>query len=204
MHQHPVEPPKRTYIHCTALHCNQRYLDMWWERRAHGHGDGTGTRKDGNEPGANACTGTCTCLQDGGHKLLNEALLLQQGGPEGVHQVDDEALDVGAVMVLVRHDHHVPIPQALLHLLRGLVPAHMAPRHTFTLSHSHTLTLSHSHTLTLSHSHTSSLEHSDTQSTHVLEGQRRRAEGASDSKGARMHTHTQSTTTTRQHPHRMP
>lgn len=95
---------------------------------AHAHGRSTHCMQ---QPHSNhrdthtACTHAHahTHLQDGGHELLHEPLVLQQRGPEGVHQVDDEALDVGAVMVLIRHDHHVPIPQALPHLLHRLVPA---------------------------------------------------------------------------------
>lgn len=54
-------------------------------------------------------------LDDGGDKLHQEAGHFQQRGVEVVQEVHDEALDVAAVMVLVRHDHQVPVPQ-LLHI----------------------------------------------------------------------------------------
>ena len=54
-------------------------------------------------------------LDDGGDELDQEAGHTQQGGIEVVQEVHDEALDVAAVVVLVRHDHQVPIPQ-LLHI----------------------------------------------------------------------------------------
>lgn len=52
-------------------------------------------------------------LDDGGDELQEEPGELQEGGVEVVEEVHDQALDVGAVVVLVRHDHQVPVPQLL-------------------------------------------------------------------------------------------
>ena len=52
-------------------------------------------------------------LQQRGHKLLQKPVNLDEGGPKMVDKVDDEALDVGAVLVLVGHDHQPAVAQAL-------------------------------------------------------------------------------------------
>ena len=52
-------------------------------------------------------------LDDGGDELHQEAGKAQQGGVEVVEEVHDQALDVGAIMVLISHDHKVSIPQRL-------------------------------------------------------------------------------------------
>ena len=38
---------------------------------------------------------------------------LEQIGPEVVDKVDDQTLDVGAVLVLIRHDHQLAVAQTL-------------------------------------------------------------------------------------------
>ena len=45
-------------------------------------------------------------------ELLDE-IPLEQAGPVGVDEVDDQALDVGAILVLVGHDHQVTVAQGL-------------------------------------------------------------------------------------------
>jgi hypothetical protein len=50
---------------------------------------------------------------DGGDELHQEAWDLEEGGIEGVEEVHDEPLDVGAIVVLIRHDHQVPVPELL-------------------------------------------------------------------------------------------
>jgi len=52
-------------------------------------------------------------LDDGGDELQEEAWQLEQAGVEVVEEVHDESLDVGAVVVLVRHYHQVAVPQLL-------------------------------------------------------------------------------------------
>lgn len=47
-------------------------------------------------------------LDDGSDKL-HEEVVLQQVGPVGVNEVDDKALDVRAVLVLIGHDHHFSV-----------------------------------------------------------------------------------------------
>ena len=54
-------------------------------------------------------------LDDRGDELNQEARQLHEGGVEGVEVVHDQALDVGPIVVLVRHDHQVTIPQ-LFHI----------------------------------------------------------------------------------------
>ena len=49
-------------------------------------------------------------LDDGSDELHKEAGKAQEGGVEVVEEVHDQALDVGPIMVLVRHDHEVAIP----------------------------------------------------------------------------------------------
>ena len=50
-------------------------------------------------------------LDDGRDELHQEARHLEQAGVEVVQEVHDEPLDVRPVVVLVRHDHQVPVPQ---------------------------------------------------------------------------------------------
>ena len=52
-------------------------------------------------------------LDDGGDELQQEAWHFEEAGEEVVEKVHDQALDVGAVMVLVCHDHQVAIAQLL-------------------------------------------------------------------------------------------
>ena len=52
-------------------------------------------------------------LDDRRDELDKEAGHLQERGVEVVQVVHDEALDVAAVLVLVRHDHHLAVPQRL-------------------------------------------------------------------------------------------
>mmetsp|Transcript_45800 Transcript_45800/g.76350 ORF Transcript_45800/g.76350 Transcript_45800/m.76350 type:complete len:294 (-) Transcript_45800:1235-2116(-) len=52
-------------------------------------------------------------LDDGRDELHQEAGHLQEAREEVVEEVDQQALDVGPVVVLIRHNHQVPIPQGL-------------------------------------------------------------------------------------------
>ena len=52
-------------------------------------------------------------LDDRRDELLHEAADLEQGRPEHVQEVDDEALDVRAVVVLIRHHHQVTVAKGL-------------------------------------------------------------------------------------------
>mmetsp|Transcript_9259 Transcript_9259/g.28777 ORF Transcript_9259/g.28777 Transcript_9259/m.28777 type:complete len:534 (+) Transcript_9259:1349-2950(+) len=52
-------------------------------------------------------------LHDGGEELLEEAGDPGQGGPPRVDEVDQQALDVGAVVILICHDHDGAVAQAL-------------------------------------------------------------------------------------------
>lgn len=52
-------------------------------------------------------------LDDGCDELLHEfRVTLQQGRPEVVQEVDHKALDVGAIVILISHDHNMAVPQA--------------------------------------------------------------------------------------------
>ena len=51
-------------------------------------------------------------LDDGRDELLEEGEL-EEGGPVVVDEVDEEPLDVGAVLVLIGHDHELAVPQRL-------------------------------------------------------------------------------------------
>lgn len=44
-------------------------------------------------------------LEKRGHELFQEAVHVHQGGPEVMDKVYQEALDVGAIVVLISHDH---------------------------------------------------------------------------------------------------
>jgi hypothetical protein len=58
-------------------------------------------------------------LDDGRDEFKQEAADFEEGGIEVVQEVHDEALDVGTIVVLVGHDHQVPIAQllcAVIHL----------------------------------------------------------------------------------------
>ena len=57
-------------------------------------------------------------LDDGGDELEQEARHLKQAGVEVVKVVHDQALDVRPVMILIGHDHQVPIAQLLDALVR--------------------------------------------------------------------------------------
>ena len=64
------------------------------------------------ESSSSACS-SAAHLDNGGDELKQEALDFEQGGVEVVQEVHDEPLDVGAIMVLIRHDHQVPVAQLL-------------------------------------------------------------------------------------------
>ena len=55
---------------------------------------------------------TAAYFDDGCDELLNE-VLLQQLGPVVMEEVDEQSLDVGAVLVLIRHDHDPSVPESL-------------------------------------------------------------------------------------------
>ena len=62
------------------------------------------------------CADPSDCyLDDRCDELYEEAWQLHEGRVEGVEVVHDEPLDVGAIMILVSHDHQVTIAQ-LLHV----------------------------------------------------------------------------------------
>ena len=52
-----------------------------------------------------------TNLDDGSDELLHE-IIFEQVRPVVVDKVDDEALDVGAVLVLVGHDHEMAVAES--------------------------------------------------------------------------------------------
>mmetsp|Transcript_17072 Transcript_17072/g.45598 ORF Transcript_17072/g.45598 Transcript_17072/m.45598 type:complete len:203 (-) Transcript_17072:1496-2104(-) len=52
-------------------------------------------------------------LDDRGHKLLHKATLLEQVRPPKVEEIEEQALDVGTIVVLIRHDHD----RAIAHLV---------------------------------------------------------------------------------------
>mmetsp|Transcript_5170 Transcript_5170/g.16442 ORF Transcript_5170/g.16442 Transcript_5170/m.16442 type:complete len:215 (+) Transcript_5170:469-1113(+) len=54
-----------------------------------------------------------SCFYQRRHKLAQEVVLLQESGPVAVQEVDDQALDVRAIMVLISHDHELAVAKAL-------------------------------------------------------------------------------------------
>mmetsp|Transcript_726 Transcript_726/g.1936 ORF Transcript_726/g.1936 Transcript_726/m.1936 type:complete len:224 (+) Transcript_726:1936-2607(+) len=58
--------------------------------------------------------GTLGALDDRRHELLHEAAAPEEVGPPEVEEVDEQALDVRPVEVLIRHDHHGAVPHLLL------------------------------------------------------------------------------------------
>ena len=52
------------------------------------------------------------------NELLEEAGHVKKRRPEVMDEIDDEALDMAAVMVLISHDHQMTISQGLYILLR--------------------------------------------------------------------------------------
>lgn len=56
---------------------------------------------------------TLRALHDRGDELLQEAGHIEQGRPEVMNEVDDETLDVTAVVILIGHDHDVSVTQRL-------------------------------------------------------------------------------------------
>mmetsp|Transcript_21318 Transcript_21318/g.45364 ORF Transcript_21318/g.45364 Transcript_21318/m.45364 type:complete len:229 (-) Transcript_21318:1559-2245(-) len=52
-------------------------------------------------------------LHNGGHELEHEPWELEQGGPPMFHQVQDQALNVRAVKVLIGHDHEVTVAETI-------------------------------------------------------------------------------------------
>lgn len=74
---------------------------------------------------------TLSNLDNWSNKLQEEARELQEAGVEGVEKIHDEAFYMGAVMILICHDHQVPIPQ-LLHtviLLHNIFPFNLKTVH---------------------------------------------------------------------------
>jgi len=53
-------------------------------------------------------------LDDRCDELAHEVMVLEQRRPVAVDEVDDQPLDVRAVVVLVGHDHQVPVAQRLV------------------------------------------------------------------------------------------
>ena len=60
-------------------------------------------------------------LDDGRDELAHEVVVLEQRRPVAVDEVDDEPLDVRAVVVLVGHDHEVAVAQRLVRGCVGVV-----------------------------------------------------------------------------------
>ena len=71
-----------------------------------------GFRGPPHEPPPTSPPAGATHLDDGRDELLEE-VGLQQVRPVVVEEVDEQALDVRAVLVLVGHDHHVSVAQRL-------------------------------------------------------------------------------------------
>ena len=59
------------------------------------------------------CAGPKVDLDNGCDKFQQEAGHLQQAGEEMMEEVHNEAFDVGAVVILVSHDHEVAVSQLL-------------------------------------------------------------------------------------------
>ena len=56
-------------------------------------------------------TGAWDTFHDGGDEDLEKIFNLQQTGPKMMEKIHNQAFDVAAVVVLVGHDHDVPVPQ---------------------------------------------------------------------------------------------
>ena len=56
---------------------------------------------------------TLRCLHDGRDELLHKTGCAQERRPEAVDEVDEQPFDVRTVVVLVSHDHHLAVPQAV-------------------------------------------------------------------------------------------
>lgn len=56
-------------------------------------------------------------LHNGSDELLHEVGHAEEGGPKLVDEVDEQALDVRAVVVLVGHDHELAVAEGLVHRL---------------------------------------------------------------------------------------
>mmetsp|Transcript_62103 Transcript_62103/g.145738 ORF Transcript_62103/g.145738 Transcript_62103/m.145738 type:complete len:255 (-) Transcript_62103:340-1104(-) len=68
---------------------------------------------------------TSADLNDWCHELAQKAFTLQEVRKPVLYEVDDEALDVGSVEVLVRHNHQGAVPQAACILvLLGCIEGH--------------------------------------------------------------------------------
>ena len=68
-------------------------------------------------------------LDDWSDELLQEAVM-QQGGPVGVNEVDEQTFDVRAVLVLIGHDHHLAIAKRAQRVGRlVLVPSFRSSTH---------------------------------------------------------------------------
>lgn len=81
---------------------------------------GARRRRRRTAPAAAATAAPSSCgprFDDGRDELDEEARNAQQGGVEGVEEVHDEALDVGAVVVLVGHDHQAAVPVSFFEFL---------------------------------------------------------------------------------------
>lgn len=50
-------------------------------------------------------------LHDGGDKLLQKAIYLQQRGPEVVEEINQQPLDVRPIVILICHDHQMSVSQ---------------------------------------------------------------------------------------------
>eukprot|EP00961_Rhodomonas_salina_P127362 1716961-Rhodomonas_salina.6 len=69
-------------------------------------------------------------LDERGHELADEVVVLDQRGPVAVEHVEEQPLDVRAVVVLVRHQHHLPVPQLPPQLIAfRLFPSFLLRRH---------------------------------------------------------------------------
>jgi hypothetical protein len=50
------------------------------------------------------------CLDDRSHELLQETWVLHQRWPEMMDEINQQAFDVRAIMILISHDHDRSVP----------------------------------------------------------------------------------------------
>ena len=74
-----------------------------------------------------------TNLDDGSDELLNK-VILEQVRPVVVDKVDDKAFDVGAVLVLVGHDHEVSVAEGLQCSFISVLLAKLQPKDLYKVN----------------------------------------------------------------------
>ncbi len=50
---------------------------------------------------------------DNGSDELFEKVVLEEVRPAVMNEIDEQSLDVGPVLILIRHDHHLPVTKSL-------------------------------------------------------------------------------------------